>query len=246
MVARVTLPLLLLGAPAATVARCTGNPAACPVWPAAVHIEGSYNEITCVSVNGGEPNCIVGNGTVAWDTLGDANKPFKSLSHEKRVYTITTPGAGPAPESTSEFWQLCPSHENYRNSSVSIAPGTPPITINCQEILAPCLHRYDPVSMALAACSSWGKTDSGNRQIRYHGEKCNFGIIPVPGVTSVGTFDFDVGASGAHDIKQWMTTTIQTIKSGGSVTVQNVTETVVVSHLTQTPDEAVFRGHCAP
>ena len=45
MVPRATLPLLLaIGAPAAAVARCSG--ANCPAWPAAVHIEGSYKEMS--------------------------------------------------------------------------------------------------------------------------------------------------------------------------------------------------------
>ena len=45
MVPRATLPLLLaIGAPAAAMARCSG--ANCPAWPAAVHIEGSYKEMS--------------------------------------------------------------------------------------------------------------------------------------------------------------------------------------------------------
>ena len=48
MVPRATLPLLLaIGAPAAAMARCSG--ANCPAWPAAVHIEGSYKEMSCAS-----------------------------------------------------------------------------------------------------------------------------------------------------------------------------------------------------
>ena len=175
----------------------------------------------------------MGDGTVVWDTLGATSKPFASLSHEKRVYTMTMAGK-PAPESTSEIWQLCPSHATYGNSTVGIMPGTPPTKVPCAKILAPCLHPYNPVALALAACSVWSKSDSGD-SIRYHGDKCNFDVIPVPGVTAVGSFDFDVGASGAHDIKQWVTHSMQTIKTPTTTTIQNSTETVVVVSLTNTP-----------
>jgi hypothetical protein len=52
----------------------------------------------------------------------------------------------PPSEVASTHWQICPSRAQFYNDS---------LTNTCTKLVAPCIHRYDPISLALFACRSW-------------------------------------------------------------------------------------------
>jgi hypothetical protein len=66
--------------------------------------------------------------------------------------------------------------------------------------------RYDPISLALAACSIWSLEITGSTH-HHSGTKCNFAGFPLPGQT--GTFDVWF-ANGLIDKFMTNTTTIAT------------------------------------
>jgi hypothetical protein len=83
---------------------------------------------------------VTGHGTSTWDTLGDATAPHASLSHTRRHETIQMPGqpgGGEVSNQTSELWQLCPQHVEYRNTSGGLLPSS------CTKLPQPCFHRYE-------------------------------------------------------------------------------------------------------
>ena len=146
-----------------------------PVWPDAVHLEGSYSNVACSSSGAAAPVCVPGIGTVVWDTLGSASKPASSLSYEARRYTETLPGSPPSGVA-STAWELCPSRTLFGNNS---------LTNTCMKRPVPCIHRFDPISAALFACKDWHSIHQSGLT-HYSSSKCNFQLFPIPGVKTAG------------------------------------------------------------
>ena len=260
-----TAPLLLcaFSTCAAAAPPASAAAAAPPSWPAALHLEGSYHMTSVVTMLGPgySPTRVTGNGTVVFDTLGDAAKPGESLSHEKAIFEMTTDGSVvPSLPSVEESWQACPSHASFQNSSTAAMPGTPASTTPCSKTPVSCTHRSDPISLAVAACKSWTRDDTlpmpgpepGLSDEHYRGSGCNFtapehyrralevsGPLP-PGMTTVGSFDVWYSK---QDIVAFVNKLF--ITSKGLVTINN-TETVVMTFTDNSPDPAVFRHHCIP
>lgn len=213
---------------------CSGS--ACPTWPSAVHIEGALF-ITTTASNSGNNATVTGEGTAIWATLGDQAKPGASLSYTRRFESMSAPGepAGSVGNTTTELWQICPQHKQYRNVSSSILP----LPGGCVSLPMPCFHRYDPVSLAIAACKSWTESHFGATQ-HFAGSRCDFAGFHIPGQT--GTFDawYDSGK-----ISRFQTNTTTLAPTGGGVLTET-SETVTVTSYSDTPDPAVFHTYCKP
>ena len=204
---------------------CSGS--ACPTWPSAVHIEGALF-ITTTASNSGNNATVIGEGTAIWSTMGDAGKPGASLSYSRRFERMSMPGEpGSVGNTTTELWQICPQHKQYRN-----------ISGGCVSLPMPCFHRYDPVSLAIAACKSWTGNQVGAAQ-HFAGSRCDFAGFHVPGQT--GTFDawYDSGR-----ISRFQTNTTTLTPTGGVLT--ETSETVTVTSYSDSPDPAVFHTYCKP
>jgi hypothetical protein len=274
MLSRTSSLLLLLCAHRSK--RLSASPA--PSWPTtALHLEGSYELESCVTV-GGLPrrpaSCVASNGTVVWDTLGDAAKPGASLlSREKRNYEMSSIAGSifPGLPSFSELWQTCPSRARNQGSSVTTSPG-PPTKPPCTKIPAPCIHRCDPISWAVAACKSWKRgarpmpgPKPGLADEHHRGSDCNFTDGPLPpGDTSLRSFDVWLkghGGQPGQEILAFVTNVFVTHSSGGVSVKTNNTETVVVTRWTSQPEpgrreeeeslseissEVVVFHHCTP
>ena len=213
----------------AAMSRCsTGE---CPSWPSAVHIEGDLFITTTASKSGNNAT-VTGTGTTGWATRGDPSKPGSSLSYSRRFETIDMPGepASDATNTTTEVWQICPQHKQYRNVSSGLLPS------GCVSLQMPCFHRYDPVSLAIAACKTWAQQQVGSSQ-HFAGTRCDFAGFHVPGQT--GTFDAWY-ADGKITKFQTNTTTI----SSGMTTVTS--ETVTATSYNESPDPVVFHNYCKP
>lgn len=253
------LPLLLvLSAAVASVVplaeggatqRCVGS--TCPVWPAAVHMEAEFTNVACTTVKG-RLVCSHYAGNTTWDTLGDPGKPTYSLTHYRRNWSLTDiPGT---PYTLSEFWQECPSHESWHVSSLWDGNDTPISNYSCAELPAPCIHRYDPISLALSACASWRVASEPGQMQHYSGSRCNFTVLCIatctevctlPGVRCTGSFDvwFRDGDPVPH---KFITNTSVVQSSGIGVVANNFSETMVTTYSDSSPDQAPMRGHCTP
>jgi hypothetical protein len=238
--------LLSLSAVTAAVAvpmtqRCVGG--ACPTWPAAVHMEASMTNVACNTLQAGQPpTCVRGVGNATWDTLGNASRPGKSLSHSTRTYSSSTPIPGQPPlvlDVASVFWQDCTAHASWQELQMG------PANASCIKFAKPCIHRYDPISLALFACSGWTETPVAPRGRRYFSSNCNFAIVPMPGVQSSGSFD--VWYKDGDEIPYKFTTNTTTVERVNGQTVRmEVSETTVAKFTSNSPNPAVFRGHCTP
>ena len=227
---------------ATRVKGCAGS--ACPTWPAAVHLEGTYTAYTCNSPPPAPeiPPCIPSVGNITWDTLGDADDPTQSLAHRKQAFNTSTPVPGQPPvvvSSQAQFWQDCPSHKQWSAISMNGDPLG-----GCTSRPAPCISRDDPISTALAACQVWNETKVGGGR-HYSGSYCNFYFLPIPGVESTGTFDVWF-ASGEVIPSKFTTNRTTTESVQGKMHQTTMSETVVVTSANTSPDPAVFRGHCKP
>jgi len=223
---------------------CAGG--GCPTWPAAVHLEGTFTTYTCNSPPPvpGMPSCTPSVGNITWDTLGDANDPPHSLAHLEKAFSTSTPVPGQPPvvvSSQAKFWQDCPSHKQWSDSSMNGKPFVP-----CTSRPALCIYRNDPISNALAACQVWNETKVGAGK-HYSGSYCNFywNNLPIPGVESTGTFDVTF-APGEVIPSKFTTNKTTTESVQGKMVQVTVSETVVVTSSNTSPDPAVFRGHCTP
>ena len=145
------------------------------------------------------------------------------------------PGEPPADatNSTTELWQICPQHRQFRNVSSGLMPG------GCTSLPQPCFHRYDPVSLAIAACKSWTDQAIGATQ-RFLGTRCDFAGFHIPGQTG----SFEIWIEGGQIAKFQTNTTTVPIAPGGPTTVTS--ETVTVTSYDESPDPAVFRTYCRP
>ena len=211
------------------VSRCSVGE--CPTWPSAVHIEGELL-ITSTASNSGSNATVTGTGTAAWSTMGDPSKPGSSLSYARRFETIGMPGepAGDAMNTTTEVWQIGPQHKQYGNVSSGLLPS------GCVSLPMPCFHRYDPVSLAIAACKAWAQQQVGSSQ-HFAGTRCDFAGFHIPGQT--GTFDaWYVGGK----IAKFQTNTTTTTSGIATVT----SETVTVTSYSESPDPSVFHSYCKP
>lgn len=207
---------------------------ACPTWPSAVHLEGELF-ITTTASTGGNNATVTGTGTAVWSTMGDASKPGSSLSYARRFESISMPGepAGDAANTTTEVWQICPQHKQYRNVSSGLLPS------GCVSLPMPCFHRYDPVSLAIAACKVWTDAQSGPWQ-HFAASSCDFAGFHIPGQT--GTFD--AWYEGDKLLKFQTNTTTASPTGPGMLTVTS--ETVTVTSYSEAPDPAVFHSYCKP
>jgi hypothetical protein len=143
--------------------------------------------------------------------------------------------------SQAKFWQDCPSHKQWSDSSMNGKPFVP-----CTSRPALCIYRNDPISNALAACQVWNETKVGAGK-HYSGSYCNFywNNLPIPGVESTGTFDVTF-APGEVIPSKFTTNKTTTESVQGKMVQVTVSETVVVTSSNTSPDPAVFRGHCTP
>jgi hypothetical protein len=209
---------------------CSGS--ACPTWPSAVHLEGTLFITTTASSSSANAT-VTGEGTAVWQTVGDVGKPGSSLSYTRRFESMSMPGepASDATNSTTELWQICPQHKQYRNVTSSLMPS------GCGSLPQPCFHRYDPVSLALAACKSWVKR-ADDTSDHFAGTRCDFAGFHIPGQT--GTFD--VYYEGGKVVKFETNTTTTTNPAVRTLT----SETVEVTSYSESPDPAVFRRYCKP
>lgn len=108
----------------------------------------------------------------------------------------------------------------------------------CVKLPQPCLHRYDPISLALAACGDWTSKDVGEGK-HFSGTSCRFGI-PLPGIKQTGTFDLMLDAKG----KIAMYTTNMTTKTGPTTSRKNETATATATSTKPNPEN--FKNHCTP
>ena len=207
---------------------CAGS--ACPTWPSAVHLEGTLFTTT-TSSTGSANATVTGEGTAVWSTMGDAAKPGASLSYTRRHESINMPGEPPseAINSTNELWQICPQHKQYRNSSGLIS--------GCKTLPQPCFHRYDPVSLALAACKGWAERTIGSSE-HYASIRCDFAGFHIPGQTG----SFDVWYEAGKIVKFQTNTTTTTNPAMLTVT----SETITVTSFRDSPDPAIFNSYCKP
>ena len=207
---------------------CAGS--ACPTWPSAVHLEGTLL-ITTTSSSGSVNATVTGEGTAVWSTMGDAAKPGASLSYTRRHESINMPGEPPseAINSTNELWQICPQHKQYRNSSG--------LMTGCTSLPQPCFHRYDPVSLALAACKGWAERNIGTSE-HYAGTRCDFAGFHIPGQTG----SFDIWYEAGKIVKFQTNTTTTTNPAMLTVT----SETITVTSFSDSPDPAIFHSYCKP
>lgn len=205
----------------------------CPTWPSAIHLEGTLFITTTASDSGGSNATVNGEGTAVWQTLGDAAKPGASLSYTRRHESIAIPGEPPseAMNSTTELWQICPQHKQYRNVSSNLMPS------GCTSLPQPCFHRYDPISLALAACSHWHKQVVGSSE-QFTGTNCDFAGFHIPGQTG----SFDVWYEAGKIVKFQTNTTTTTNPAMTTLT----SETVTVTSYGESPDPAVFHSYCRP
>ncbi len=230
--AAVAIPTYAVPAGRVDSTACTGT--ACPTWPSAVHIEGALF-ITSTASNSGSNATVTGEGTSVWVTMGDSTRPGSSLSYTRRFERMGMPGepGGDIANTTTELWQICPQHKQYRNVSSDLMPS------GCVSLPMPCFHRYDPVSLAIAACKSWTEQQIGPSQ-HFAGSRCDFAGFHIPGQT--GTFD--AWYEGGKIAKFQTNTT--TVNPTGPGILTETSETVTVTSYSESPNPAVFHTYCKP